>query len=282
MNKKNNLEQTELWTEAWKNSLYSIEELADEDKWISVKNSPILPYILKYIPRGSKVLEAGCGLGQWVIFLSRAGFDIIGVDYSIKTVEKLNYLYPQIKIEFGDVLRLNFPSDYFDAILSWGVVEHFKSGPQNALKEKYRILKNNSYLFITVPVKSYLYKFLKPINDLKDLFRKSTIIRKLFGKGMYQEIFFQYEFGKKEFNRYLGEAGFKILELIPLSHEYGFAKEINKAFSFRKEKRLFHKNKIGKWDNLNFLGSFFCKILYKISVWFTPDFIFFIVIKREK
>ena len=36
MNKKNNLEQTELWTEAWKNSLYSIEELADEDKWIKI------------------------------------------------------------------------------------------------------------------------------------------------------------------------------------------------------------------------------------------------------
>jgi len=36
-------------------------------------NAPERPYILKYMPKNGKIIEAGCGLGRFVIHLMEIG-----------------------------------------------------------------------------------------------------------------------------------------------------------------------------------------------------------------
>ncbi len=274
-----NVEQVNLWTDSWENSLYTMRDLIDGDKWISVENSPLLPPILKYLPPGSKVIEAGCGMGQWVIYLADKGYEIKGIDYSEKTISKLKKEFPEYDFEYGDILNFNINNSSVDAVLSWGVVEHFEEGPQNALKETYRILKKDGFLFITVPCKNYLNVILIPLNILKELIVSNKSIRKILSKKLYKKKFFQYEFRKNVFKNHLLQTGFDIVEILPVSHERGLANAINKTFNLKKTNNWLHKNKTGKWDNLNKPGKILCGILKKISPWFTPDFMYFVAKK---
>ena len=34
----------------------------------------------KYLPRQGKILESGCGLGRWLFYLRKKGYDVTGID----------------------------------------------------------------------------------------------------------------------------------------------------------------------------------------------------------
>jgi len=46
---------------------------------------------------------------------------------------------------------MSFPNDYFDAVVSYGVFEHFEDGAEKALHEHLRVLKPGGNLVITLP-----------------------------------------------------------------------------------------------------------------------------------
>lgn len=269
--------QKKYWTETWENSSYSFQELIDGDPWVGVKFSPLLPHILHYLKKDSKIIEAGCGLGQWVNYLSELGFDVTGIDFSETTIAKLQSIYPDKKYLIGDVTRFDFNNDIFDAVLSWGVVEHFIDGPSVALKEANRILKKDGFLFITVPCKNNLTILLSPLFAARKVIVK--LVRKLVGKTSVKTPFFQYTFKKKEFKNYLQHAGFMPIKVIPISQEVGFAIIINTLFKIKKEMKLFYKNKRGKWKGLTRSGKIICMLLNKINPWLTPHQVFVIAKK---
>ena len=269
-------EQKSHWDKYWSSCPYSIKEMINGDKWVSVKYSPLLPYLMEYVPKGKKILEAGCGLGQWVIYLNDLDYKIIGLDFSIQTIKQSKRLYPSLKFIAGDVVNLGLQNNSFDAILSWGVVEHFESGPHQALSEMFRVLRKDGLLFITVPCKNMLY--FSPLLWIVDKLKRNKIIRKIMRKGEFKNYFFQYEFTKKQFCLYLKSSGFKLIKIVPISHEVGFAKPINKHFL--KGAKLFHKNKTGRWEGLSRSGNLLCNFLKRLSPWITPDQIFSIALKK--
>ena len=264
--------QKETWENIWKDDIYSMEDLLEEDRWVSVKHSPMLPLVLRRLPRGANILEAGCGRGQWVIYLSGLGFQVTGLDFASATIAQLRELYPSLDLLDGNVADLPFEDGIFDAILSWGVVEHFEDGPQRALREAHRVLKSNGMLFVTVPFKSLFYR--SPLVRLK----KNALLRRLFRKGKLGAEFFQYEFTRRQFCEYLEESGFRIRELLPTSHEMGFAKGIN--MQMMRGSKLFHKRRNGKWDGLTRTGDLICGLLKKGLPWLSPDLMFALAEKK--
>ncbi|MCF6366600.1 MAG: class I SAM-dependent methyltransferase [Bacteroidales bacterium] len=112
----------------------------------------------KYLPKGSLILEGGCGTGQQVFKLQNAGYKVIGIDYAEKTVKTVKNAKPELNISLGDVRKLDFPDNYFDAYWSFGVIEHFYDGYFDIIEEMQRILKPNGLLFITFP---HMSKFRK-------------------------------------------------------------------------------------------------------------------------
>jgi len=120
------------------------------------KNRFVLHYTNKYLPRGSRVLEGGCGIGHNVNTLFNNGYDAYGVDFAKETVSKVKQAVPELNIATGDVRQLDFDNDYFDGYWSLGVIEHFVSGYEAILAEMYRVLRTGGYLFLTVPSMSPL------------------------------------------------------------------------------------------------------------------------------
>ena len=95
-----------------------------------------------------KILEAGCGIGAWCTWFESRGQNIIGVEYDSRIVHKARELNPKTPVRFGNVLQLDFPDNHFDIYVSLGVVEHFESGPQEALIEANRVLKPGGLAFV--------------------------------------------------------------------------------------------------------------------------------------
>jgi len=104
---------------------------------------------LDKLPKGSKVLDVGCGIGGSSRILSEHyGFEVIGITISAEQVERareltkssLNCTFQQM-----DAMNLQFADNEFDGI--WSV----EAGPHMPDKQKYademlRVLKPNGYL----------------------------------------------------------------------------------------------------------------------------------------
>ena len=119
----------------------------------------------RFLPAGSNILEGGCGLGSNVAALQYRGYNAYGVDYANKTISKVNKLFPELKVLFGDVTKLDFEDNFFDGYWSLGVIEHFYDGFEPVVREMLRVLKPGGFAFITCPV-------LSPLRRLKACLRK--------------------------------------------------------------------------------------------------------------
>jgi SAM-dependent methyltransferase len=106
----------------------------------------------EWLPKSSPVLEAGCGLGAWVIRLSQLGYDVTGVDNDPIVVERLQSSHPDLDVRLGDIATLPFADGAFGGVMSFGVVEHFPEGWVPVMAETRRVLGRNGILVLTVPM----------------------------------------------------------------------------------------------------------------------------------
>ena len=224
----------------------------------SCERDTATPYILKYMPKDGVVLEAGCGLARYVEFLSRRGFNVVGVELSQDTVDAVRALVPHLDIRQGDVSELDFENDSISGIISLGVVEHFVIGPEKPLREMFRVLNPGAYAVVTVPSFNHIRKVkyrLDPINLVR-IAKQSNTIRRILGKRpinmrtsrgrfvyrrgavpykhrrqldqLQLEEFFEYVFSKQEFEVELREIGFTIVESVPIALMDGIYHDISK------------------------------------------------------
>ncbi len=126
---------------------YKISALREATAILTVKNTLAL---LKDKKEG-KVLDIGCGFGEIDILLAKnSNFEIIGCDISEIAVKSAQNnvlqagLSDRIKIEEGDVYKLNYPDASFDIALSFGYVS--AATYQGVQKEVSRILKPEGIL----------------------------------------------------------------------------------------------------------------------------------------
>lgn len=165
-------------------------------------------WITKYAPRYGKVVEAGCGLGRYVFYLRRLGVDIEGIDFSESVIEKLKKIKDEIEPSSlfgkGDVTNLPYLDNSVSGYISLGVIEHFKEGPQKALAEAYRILRPGGIAIITTPNISFLVFYRNTVKKVK------FIIKKILGRRIIEEPFFQYEYTPKVLKKFLQDQGFHV------------------------------------------------------------------------
>ena len=135
----------------WKN-VWRVEEMkeVEEDKPAS---KLVAGFLSKY-PKGSKVLDAGSGLGSWVFNWQKKGYEAYGVEIVSEAVGRSREYAGLKKLDckflVGDIRKMSFPDNFFDAVFSFGTVEHFdETFP--AIQELYRVTKNDGTCFITTP-----------------------------------------------------------------------------------------------------------------------------------
>ncbi|MEX2400664.1 MAG: class I SAM-dependent methyltransferase [Rhodothermales bacterium] len=196
------------WDLHWKSELTADFYAAAEKGDLSWFEEPFTAYL----PRDGTILEAGCGLGQYVRALSVRGYDCEGVEWGSNTVDAAKALLPDLAIRVGDVRHLDVPDGHYNAYISLGVVEHAKEGPGAFLEEASRILSPRGVLLVSVP-------FVHPLRRLKGKLG-------LFSDEILDEPFYQYAFMADEMKDILDANGFETVDLYPYDGLKGLKDEL--------------------------------------------------------
>ncbi|MDQ3907682.1 MAG: class I SAM-dependent methyltransferase [Acidobacteriota bacterium] len=80
--------------------------------------------VLEGVPRGSRVLDLGCGTGEPVAsYLVRRGFRVVGVDQSEKMLEIARRVVPEAELIRADMVDVELNGKFFAAV-AWDSVFH--------------------------------------------------------------------------------------------------------------------------------------------------------------
>jgi len=111
---------------------------------------PFLILIGRYLERGARILDLGCGTGLSTRMLNEAGYDAFGLDLSplFLSVEKKEN--PQTDLLAGNALQLPFADSTFDAVVGFEFIEHIPNVPA-LLDEILRVLKSNGWIAFHSP-----------------------------------------------------------------------------------------------------------------------------------
>lgn len=179
-----------------------------------IQQSSVVKTTRKFLKSG-KILEGGCGTGKNVLSLHLAGYSVYGVDFAKKTVKKINKNLPKLNVTAGDVRKLKFKNDFFDACWSLGVIEHFHKGYKPILKEMGRVVKSGGYVFLTFP-------YMSPVRKLKTRFG----LYKKFNQKIKIRKFYQFVLDPKKVKKDFEKYGFKLRYCKTYDGIKGFKDEI--------------------------------------------------------
>lgn len=102
---------------------------------------------------GGRLLDVGCGSGEWLAKMSGLGWQVEGIDFDENAVAVARQR--GLDVRCGTLERQNFLSGVFDAVTLNHVIEHLPD-PQNTILECVRILKPGGRLVIFTPNSSSL------------------------------------------------------------------------------------------------------------------------------
>lgn len=202
------------WTAVWEQEggpQGHIDRIPRKDEYRAMA-----PYMAK-LPKGARVLDGGCGLGDWTLFFARQGFSVVGLDLSRQTVEQLKARFSGAEFVDGDIRHTTFPDSSFDAYFSWGVFEHFESGLQGCVKEAFRVLRPGGYLFISVP-----------LDNLRHAILGTLAQRRPAPEGSLR--FYQWRLTRAELARELAIGGFEVIETRPIHKRQGVLRSLHHEF----------------------------------------------------
>lgn len=101
--------------------------------------------------RGKRVLDAGCGKGEFSEYMANLGFDVVGLDIAEKAVATINKKEKDRRYLVASLQEtLPFQDETFDVIWCSEVIEHVLD-VHSCLSELNRVLKKKGALIITTP-----------------------------------------------------------------------------------------------------------------------------------
>lgn len=224
----------------------------------------LTPIIFKFFTQSDKLLESGCGLGRYVKFLQDRGYRIIGLEYFYASIKLTGQIWPDLKIIQGDCTNSPFADNYFDGVLSFGVIEHQVDGPGAALADILRVLRPGGTAIISVPCFNSIRQikkkiWWKEITQAPRALLACIIKRKKYPLNRIKPYkyavfptygdFFEYRMTVEEFANEVKHTGFEIIDHHPLSEIDGVFHELN-PFKL-----------LVQWKNWKFRVSFIGRLL---------------------
>jgi len=139
-----------------------LSPFSDSKRWEFDGNLVHLDFLTKNLPKGSSILDAGCGIGILASALKIAGYDIEGADkyqfqagafnaYQVKDIEELQKRWSKLhlKISSKDFLSDDMGKKY-DVIVSIATIEH-QSNPMFFFNGLISQLKSGGFLYMATP-----------------------------------------------------------------------------------------------------------------------------------
>jgi len=120
------------------------------------------------LPKGSTVLDIGCGYGRISLFLKKCGYNVTAIDNEEKMVEEARK--KGINALKGDAENLEFSDNNFDLVVTDGLLEHFEN-PEKILSEEFHVTKNFVVNFI--PINTKINKMLEVLQKTPKVYWRS-------------------------------------------------------------------------------------------------------------
>jgi len=146
----------------------TIEYFRDVESYYSKKYGYLKKYINYSSLGGKKGLDIGCGVGNDLVKLTKAGAIVTGVDISDFAVEmsRENLKNHNLKAEVlqNNGVALNYKDNSFDFIFAISTLS-YTPNPERMVQEIHRMLKGGSEAYLTVyNVNSWLNLLYKAVN----------------------------------------------------------------------------------------------------------------------
>jgi SAM-dependent methyltransferase len=139
-------------------------------------------FLRKYITKGSKVLEVGCGEGRSLRYIIDITKNVVGIDNEEKAIFDAKNNLPELDFRVEDGRSLPFEEDSFDFVICMTTPANFGEDKQKFYSEMKRVLKKDGEIILSV--------FNEDANDERmKLYKKvNAPIRKIDGNKFYFNI----------------------------------------------------------------------------------------------
>jgi 2-polyprenyl-6-hydroxyphenyl methylase/3-demethylubiquinone-9 3-methyltransferase len=124
---------------------------------------------LASLPKGSAVLDAGCGNGWFAKTLADQGFEVCGIDLEETGIAHAERLDPRCRFALASVYDDYEPlfERQFDAVVSLEVIEHLYD-PRAFVKRVFQALRPGGLFILTTPYHGWLKNVLVAVSGGHD------------------------------------------------------------------------------------------------------------------
>ena len=155
--------------------------------WWNTLSEINLKLVIDNTREGNKILDVGCGAGNYIISLSKNNHVCFGIDPLYETSllnaqQKAKYEDVNIHLIQGVAENLPFKDENFDMILSLSTLQHVND-QYKTLSEIKRVLKKNGLLLVSVPMDKNIFtlfrktkkpEYVTKLFDLRELKKIAT------------------------------------------------------------------------------------------------------------
>ena len=97
-----------------------------------------------------RLLEVGCGDGDFLVIAEAEGWQVTGVEYSSAACKRAQTRLHQGEVLCGELPQANLAADQYDVCVLSDVIEHVRN-PLDFMREVYRVLKPAGTVLIATP-----------------------------------------------------------------------------------------------------------------------------------
>jgi len=174
----------------WKNEHVKVNSFDHHpEEWTEENFQYHLDFFKPFIK--GKVLDFGCGNGDFTHMVSKYCDPIYGIDCSSIAIDKAKKAYPEINFQTqGEEGRVPYTDGFFDAIFMVDVLEHILD-TETLLEELNRVLKPKGHLLITTSQLTRLKLFIIALVSFNKYFYPTSPHIRYFTRNNLRDLFEQ-------------------------------------------------------------------------------------------